>query len=281
MQIVCSRNLSILSAVMALVFCLCVSAQAEQPSQPGQPVPGLPAIPSLAAPPTDHSAEGNPSPVASAPQPDQSAPKRDAVANGSASIPTPPLPSTMQGRANNDFDTKVPASVHDVIRRINTADTLTLDDLNAARQAVVKIDALIEVERKINELNKLRQERESGGAAKSLATAIPVSALAPPPMVIPASPPPAQPVRVAEPMAAPPVVAPPAPVGEVVRIIGSEGHYSAVAKSMDQNKIIQVGDHFAGGTVISISTAGVVVDQGKTTQTLHIKNVGNIFTSTR
>ncbi|MDX2027612.1 MAG: hypothetical protein SFW62_03135 [Alphaproteobacteria bacterium] len=170
---------------------------------------------------------------------------------------------------------KVSDSVKSVVKHLNrTADDVTLDDLNSARQAVAKLEALIDIEKRISELEKIRQEREGGG---SLAAAIPASALRPsvaaPPMPMSSSP------------SATPAVAMPAPapgVMELSRVIGSTGHYSAVIKMSDgQLETGRVGDRLSDGSVISkVTMKEVELKQGAAKRTtLRVKNVNTVVGS--
>lgn len=71
----------------------------------------------------------------------------------------------------------IPDSVKGVIDRLNsTTDDVSLEDLNEAREAVVKLDVLIDIEKRLTDLSKIRQERAPKVPA-ALAAAIPASAL--------------------------------------------------------------------------------------------------------
>lgn len=165
---------------------------------------------------------------------------------------------------------KVSESVKGVVKSLSrTADEVTLDDLNSARQAVAKLEALIEIEKHLAELEKIRQDRESAG----MAAAIPASALRP---TVPA------PSVQAAPVQAQPVVAmpPPAPEAmELSRIVGSAGRYSAVIKMSDgQMQTVSTGDHLSdGGVVARVTMKEVEIRQGAGKRTtLRLKNVGTV-----
>jgi len=191
---------------------------------------------------------------------------------------TPTTISSPDAKTDKGLDsvqTKIPDSVKEVIKRLDNANTITLEDLNSARQAVARIDALIDIEKHIAELEKIREDREgSSKSSKSLAAAIPASAIAPPPFM-----PPFPSASRNEPAAMPIVsMAPP----EVTRISGSNGRYFAILKTSDgQSKNVSVGDHLlTGGTVEKITASEVVIDQNGTQRILHVKNVDMVFSNT-
>jgi hypothetical protein len=170
---------------------------------------------------------------------------------------------------------KITDSVKGVVKHIGTTDSLTLDDLNTARQAVAKIEALIDIEKHLAELEKVRSERDGGNT--KIAAAIPASALAPMPPPLSSqlqnlTPPPVSPAPVVNPMMSSSNL-------EVSRIIGGAGRYSAIIKTTDgQNKTIQVGDKLSeGSTVVGITSAGVELDQNGKTRMVHVKNVNTVF----
>jgi type IV pilus biogenesis protein PilP len=198
-----------------------------------------------------------------------------------------PKPAAADGKNDKGFSavqSKVPDSVKEVMKRLDNNNIVTLDDLNSARQAVARIEALIDIEKHISELEKIRSDREDGGSSKSsksLASAIPASAIAPPPLFPTggmagggnsAS-------RNEANMAAMPA---PAAVTDVSRIVGSNGHYSATIKTSDgQSKTYSTGDHLmSGGTIEKITSSEVVISQGTTKRVLHVKNVDVVFGNT-
>jgi type IV pilus biogenesis protein PilP len=178
----------------------------------------------------------------------------------------PPLPVAAESKSAggiNALENKVPDSVKDILKHLDkTSEDVTLDDLNSARQAVAKIEALIDIEKHLVELDKVRDEREK---KNSFAGAINASALQPPPssqMSMSSSP------------ASMPIV-PVQRALDVSRIEGRNGHYSAVIKLSDSNtKMLQVGDELTDGSkVVKITATEVVLERGQKTQTLHVKNV--------
>ena len=152
------------------------------------------------------------------------------------------------------MDAKVPDSVKDVIKHLsNKAEDITLDDLNAAREAVAKLDALIDIEKRLVDLDKIRNEREKEND-KKIADAIPKTALMPPPSYMP---PPMPVERSSEPKVA--AMPKPMPVElEIIRIEGSNSHYGALVKDGDTTHLVHAGDHLSDGSVVlSVSTQGV------------------------
>ena len=170
---------------------------------------------------------------------------------------------------------KMPDSVKGVVKRLNSAtENVTLEDLNSAREAVAKLDILIDIEKRLNDLATLRQEREE----KSLSNAIPASVLgsrgapAPSPAFSPLPGPSMPP---------PPVVYTPLPSAsiEIQRIVGAGGHYMALVKSGDgKATLVHEGDKLSDGSVVqNITGHGVTVLKNKTTRTIQVKDVAVVF----
>jgi type IV pilus biogenesis protein PilP len=139
---------------------------------------------------------------------------------------------------------------------------------------------MIEIEKKLGELEKVRNERaqeKSSKSASNLAAAIPASALTPPPA--PAASASASSLtsafRVAEPRPRA------ASTLEVSRIVGSQGRYSATVMEGGAARNVSVGDKVGGATVRAITAQAVTVDDGGETRTLRVKNVDTIFSAMR
>lgn len=184
----------------------------------------------------------------------------------------PPAPSMGIEPAKNQAsglaaaENKIPDSVKDVMKRLDKpAEDVTLDDLNSARQAVAKIEILIDIEKHLAELDKIRRERDK---EPNVASMIPASALQ-------------APLYAAAPMNSmqPPVMAPRAESAEITQISGGNGRYNATLKtSGEDSKVVQTGDHLADGSVVvSIAPTEVVLERDGTKHTLHIKNVNTVF----
>jgi hypothetical protein len=173
---------------------------------------------------------------------------------------------------------KVPGGVKSVVKRLNSATKdVTIDDLNAAREAVVKLDVLIDIEKRLNDLTTLRLEREE--KSNDLSMAIPDSALGGrmgkkvgfPPAVAPMPAPVAQPVQ--------PVIIPEKKI-EVSRIVGASGRYVATIKDGDgTSRQIREGDKLAdGSTVDYISRDGVTATSAsKKKSTVQVKDINAVF----
>jgi type IV pilus biogenesis protein PilP len=160
---------------------------------------------------------------------------------------------------------KIPDSVKTVVKQLTvTTKDMTLNDLNAAREAVAKLDALLDIEKRLTDLEKIRKEREGG---RSFAEAIPASALMPPGG---AGAMPRQTNAMPMPPSSP----------DVERIEGTNGHYAAVVKSGTASKIVHVGDRLDdGSTVLAITADGMELEKGKTRHLVRVKDVQGVFGS--
>ncbi len=188
---------------------------------------------------------------------------------------------------------KVPDSVKSVIKKLNTAtQDVTLDDLNSAREAVVKLDVLIDIEKRLNDLTTLRLEREEKNAT-SLAAALPASALGLPsksasktaapmlplaPMMEPVSMPKITTSVAPKAVLAPPVQKEPNSV-DVVRISGARGSYAATIKETDgKTKQVRQGDKLSDGSLVTaVSREGVTLSLNSKTKTLPVKGSPQVF----
>lgn len=175
---------------------------------------------------------------------------------------------------------KVSDGAKTLIKKLDTlSDMTSLDDLNKARQAVARIEAMIDIEKKLGELERVRNDRaqeKSGKNASNLAAAIPASALTPPPAPTSSATSLTSAFRVSEPK--------PRPVAsslDVSRIVGSQGRYSATIMEGGVPRNVSVGDKVGGATVRSITAQAVTVDDGGETRTLRVKNVDTIFSAMR
>ena len=198
---------------------------------------------------------------------------------GAIIIPAPapvavaaPVPTADLGKSVTELDDKAVDSGRATLRHLDTSsDNLTIEDLNSARQTVARIDAMIEVEKRMAELEKLRGERSSGGAAPAaLASAIPASALTPPPSI--------STFRTAEEMH------PHFSTGmSVTRVVGTEGKYSAVLKlGNGEQRTVKVGDQVSGNVLVRwISPSAVGVEEGNETRVLHIKSIDTVYSAAR
>jgi type IV pilus biogenesis protein PilP len=186
-------------------------------------------------------------------------------------------PSDEMRKSVSAMEDKTAESAKNVVKHLDAAgDATTFADLNSARQAVTRIEAMIDVEKHLAELEKLRGERSGVGSSHSsvmsLSSAIPASALTPPPQMhlspekVSAGP---EPVLHARP--------------EISRISGTDGKYTAVLKLPGgEIKSVKVGDQLSNGEVVSSISASSVGVEGKgTSYALHIKNVDAIYSAMR
>ena len=217
-------------------------------------------------------------------------PRAGAYAADPVAPPPLDLPLAAQGEpVKNDMnkslslmEDKVSESAKNTLKRLdNSSDAMTLEELNSARQTVVRIEAMIEVEKRMVELNKLKNDR-NGASSSAWAASLPPRALRPLPMPI-------APIAMPElaPVFSPPVhIEKPKPnFGgiEVLRILGAEGQYSAVLQLSDgSKKSVRIGDHLSDGAIIRwIASSSVVLDEKGETRTLHIKNVNTVYSVMR
>ncbi len=170
----------------------------------------------------------------------------------------------------------------DVVKKLGASSTdITLDDLNAAKIAVAKIDALIDIEKHLADLDKIRDERKKNSSVSSppVIPQITMSSIQPPPVPMPmpvltrAMPPPSD-----------TDVPRPAPVSyhsdiDVQRVVGVGGHYEAVlALSGGQTKTVHVGDKLSDGSLVTgISSDSVTVSQQGKTHEYEVKGVDKIY----
>ena len=190
------------------------------------------------------------------------------AAAAAAPLPVPATPATAQASTGlKSAETDAPEGVKNVIKRLDSsADDVTVEDLNGARQAIAKVEVLIELEKKLAELQKARSERDGG---RSMAGAIPASALGGPGGAVPQG------------GSVVPLDAAPASL-DIQRIVGGAGHYRVLTKSYDGSiKSLEVGDKMADGSFISSITAtGVTLDNKGDKRVVRIKNVDKVFSGT-
>jgi hypothetical protein len=193
-------------------------------------------------------------------------PAAPAIAN--TVVPAPPVlaSASIGGRDKNllAMEDKVTDSVKNVIKQFGTVDNVNLDDMNMARQAVAKLDVLIDIEKHLAELDRIHAERSG---EKSLASVIPASALSAPGHKMQSS----TSAEADLPVMAAPVVG----RGEVALIAGTDGHYSAIV----QGKTVHVGDTLPdGSSVIAITAKQVEVKQkGGTVRWLKVHGVDEVY----
>lgn len=192
-----------------------------------------------------------------------------APAAAPAALPLPPsssLPMSPEANAKalSAAEDKVKDSAKDFVKQMNSMSSINLEDLNVARLTVVKLEALIEIEKRLADLDKIHNQ----GKEKSLASAIPASALAAPIQLSSAGT-----RNSAASMGFPPMMSPPHR-SEVSMISGADGHYVATIGE----KSYRVGDTLPSGAVITEITAKQVTAKSKHgAEHLKVKGVDEVF----
>ncbi len=238
----------------------------------------------LATPLTAAWADNAPLPIPPAPAPIAPGAMPVAMLPPGAAAPLPAAPALLPPGGAADMtkniatlEEKATDGAKAALKNLDGTEPLTLDDLNRARQTVARIDAMIDIEKRLGELEKLR-EAKNGGGSSNFAGAIPASALTPfggnkgfPKM--PAFPS-AQEIPVVM------HVAPAKP--EISRIIGADGKYEAVLKMSDgEMRSVRVGDTVSGGTVRWITASAIGLDEKGHTEIIHVKNVDIVTSAIR
>ncbi|MGE0109135.1 MAG: hypothetical protein AB7S81_05140 [Bdellovibrionales bacterium] len=179
-------------------------------------------------------------------------------------------------------DIEVPTSVQDVMDKLAEASgDMTVEDLNEARAAAVKLEMLLDIEQKLTDLTKVRKARDEikTGGMSSLANALPPEAFIAPlnGASIPAYIPPV--------VSSPPVSSPP-PVKvdqgprkvDILRISGIAGQYVAAYKFNGEDRQIRAGDKMDDGSLVaSISPRGVVLSKNNKREVLPVKGAPQVF----
>ena len=235
-----------------------IQSQAQMQAQSGVPV--LPAMPSAAPVQTATAAKVAASPASAIALP--------------AGTTTPPPPALQDSEDEESSLIKVPKSVNNVLKKLDKAtESVTLDDINAARDAIAKLDVLLDIEKRLSDLASIRHEREE----KTMAAALPASALGtgvsapPPPSNYPAA------SGGSPPMTAPPPVMSFSSDPEVARIVGADGRFVASIKEVDGKTLrVREGDKLIDGSVVtSISRKGLTIERDKNTRTIRVKDSGS------
>ena len=194
----------------------------------------------------------------------------DATPAAPSGMPLPAATASSSGGLINHarnlgpLEDKVTDSIKTVVKQMGANDSINLEDMNSARQAVAKLEVLIDIEKHLAELDKIRNPKEGG--EKSIASAIPASALAPPPMFASMS-------RGSVTSGNASNFAQPMPSmggggsSSVSRISGADGHYSAVVGG----KTGRVGDSLGDGTSVIAISAKEVSTKAKDGAVLHMK----------
>ena len=186
---------------------------------------------------------------------------------------------TLDNPSGTATDKEVPPQVQAVADKLRGAKVdLSLEDMNQARAALARLDLLLELEQKMHDLQEARQ-KHNGASGSDISGYLPPQVASmgkrPPPPV------PAVLTETEVPTPAPTRHSKPKPAPsqyEVQRVMGLNGSYSAVLKSVAdiKTKTVKVGDLLSDGSEVSgISPTAVTLrdpDTGKT-QTITIENV--------
>ena len=171
-------------AIGGFILALSLTSTYALEARAATPIP-MPTAPTMASPTMASPTVVNPTTAATPLSPPLTTATAPALVAPMDTIEAPKAP-TADAKSDKGFSavqSKVPDSVKEVMKRLDNNNIVTLDDLNSARQAVARIEALIDIEKHISELEKIRSDREDGGSTKSsktLASNIPASALNPP-----------------------------------------------------------------------------------------------------
>lgn len=208
-----------------------------------------------------------------------------AAAAAPATLPVPAMPASLTGnddsgkaeadisKTMNGAEDRAAKEARDVVKQLDSdSDTTTLQDINTARQAVARLQAMIAVEKELADFEKIRNDR--AGGSHNFAAAIPASALAPAAGQFAQSAPAAKPQGAAQPVVH-------ASSGATLeRITGVDGNYVAAIKIAGDTKTARLGDRIAGlGTVRAISPSSVQLEDGGSMRSLHIKNIDAIYSA--
>lgn len=194
-----------------------------------------------------------------------------AIPNAPTGLPgNPSLGNAANNPANNrakitSLEGTITDSVKNTVKQLSTVDAVNLEDLNTARQVVAKLDLLIDIEKRLAELDKIHNDHSN---EKSAVPPILASALAPP-TILPSMP---KIPHIESDMMGP------SGHTDVSRISGAAGHYVATI----QGKSVRVGDTLSGGDTVTAITAKDVTVKAKngTTRHLKIKGVEQVYSNT-
>jgi hypothetical protein len=177
-------------------------------------------------------------------------------------------------------DKKIPESVRAITKKLSSAasNEATLEDLNSAREAIAKLDVLIDLEKRISDLAQLRQDREKASISPLSAAALMPKNVQSPLPVRPIEP--IEPVRHIEPVKA--MVSSPDKV-YVDRIFGTEGNYTAKIRiGANAPQTVREGDKVSdGGIVRAILPSGVRIVHGTQDRTYSVTSAGSFSSAAK
>jgi type IV pilus biogenesis protein PilP len=156
---------------------------------------------------------------------------------------------------------ETPAAVKDAITRLQKTDNINLDDMIRAQDAINRLDLMLEIEKRQDEIKKLREGDKPKGMSSLLQGGIPASVLGLPSTKTPAF----NPSGGDDFASAPVIKRTPKEVDyTVTRIIGSNGRYAAVLDNGDESVTVRSGEKLPDGRkVASINLTSVVISGGE------------------
>ena len=187
------------------------------------------------------------------------------VVSSASAAEAPKSQNESIGKNVSTMEDEISSNAKKIIKRLDVAaDTTSLADLNSARQTVTRIEAMIELE---------KRDGMSSPPPAMLATAIPSSALMPPPSATLPISSDFEPQKIKFSSSSHP---------EISHIFGTGGRYTAVLKlSNGDLKPVKVGDKVSDNETVRAITSSSVDVAGKTPYTLHVKNVDMVYSAMR
>lgn len=179
----------------------------------------------------------------------------------------------------------IPPSTKDVVTGLQGAKIVSLEDVTKAQDSLARLQLLLEIEEKLLQIEKVRNDRKKEASGGGIAGMIPAATLqmAPPPVVDQM---PAPSSRGAVKRYRPSddeVDEPEMKAYKVDQITGVEGRYQALMSS-EGGKVIPVraGDKLPDGTMVrSVTLQGVMVKHGRKTELLSVQTSSRLITGVR
>ena len=183
------------------------------------------------------------------------------------SAPSVPIPSPLASSPTlepslaspapvaNFGKTTTPASVDEVLNGLrDNANTMSLEDLAKAQDTVQRLNMILEIERKLGDISKAKDARQSGGVA-----AIPAASLGlpPKPVTLPS------PVKLNDPdddFAAPRISS---ASYKLERVLGADGRYTAIVNTGVKTISVRSGDKLPDGSTVAGITPTSVKTKGR------------------
>lgn len=193
------------------------------------------------------------------------------------------------GAGSTPANANIPTAVTDVVNDLKRAEkNVTLEDVARAQDALARLDLLLDIEKKINEIERTRDERKNIGKSFSRESSsggfgqVPASALNLPLGGSGLGGGMTSPFRAATTSASSkPIVATPPPAPKpttdgykVEQINGSNGMFRAVISDNGKKNTLGVGDKLGAFTVSNISAKGVTLTNDKDRKVLTVENGG-------